>query len=59
MGCDLLRARGKVPTRHQVKTCTTKLSNASMSPLGSQLFFLLLKQHNLHVALLGTSLPSH
>lgn len=58
MDCDLLRARGKVPTKRQQKPRITKPSDASLSPLGSQLFFPFLKQHSLRVVLLSTSLPS-
>lgn len=54
---DLLRVRQKVPTKQRQKPCITKPSSTTLSPLGSELFFPFLKEHNLHV-LLGASLPS-
>lgn len=49
----------KSPPNTEYKPAPPNPQTPACSLLGSQLFFLFLKQHNLHVVLFGTSLPSH
>lgn len=55
--CDLLWARGKVPNDRPQNPCIAKPSTTSLSRFGSKLFLPFLKQHDLHIILLGTYLP--